>query len=392
MQRLNESYVQVKKFSTANKDDEYFLSVKAGEGIPFREQVKRIEQEYFDALKALNIDKDSVIYRKIFVSDIASQGHMLKESCLCGDPSSDTKAAVSLVEQMPLGSSEIAMFAYHLVSSKGIDKISPSKDCLFVKREDVSQLWFTNLTGYIAGNDDHSASIREQTKSLMSHFMKEIAGFNASLKENTMRTWFYIKDIYRDYQDMVNERREIFHQQGLTFDTHFIASTGIGGNSGGGKALVSMDALSLLGVRKEQISYLNAPGYLCNTFDYGVTFERGVRVSFRDRAHLHISGTASIDKFGEVVNKGDVIKQTARTFENIQALLRNGNADLKDLMYIIVYLCNPSDMCLVKDFLSNIVDNIPYVIVQAPICRPEWLVEIEGLAIIKNNDSRLPDF
>ncbi|MFN2115781.1 MAG: sugar phosphate nucleotidyltransferase, partial [Anaerolineae bacterium] len=53
------------------------------------------------------------------------------------------------------------------------------------------------------------------------------------------------------------------------------------------------------------------------TIDYGVTFERGIRIRFGDRSHLHISGTASIDKCGEIVHPGDILKQTERTVANI---------------------------------------------------------------------------
>ena len=71
---------------------------------------------------------------------------------------------------------------------------------------------------------------------------------------------------------------------------------------------------------------------------YGVTFERGLRVRFGDRSHLYISGTASIDKNGDVIHVSDVKNQRRQTLDNVKALLSPHGARLKDMAYIIVYL------------------------------------------------------
>lgn len=72
---------------------------------------------------------------------------------------------------------------------------------------------------------------------------------------------------------------------------------------------------------------LYARDYLNPTYEYGVTFERGVRVDYGDRSHIFISGTASIDNRGRVVHAGDVRRQTERMWENVEALLREGGRD-----------------------------------------------------------------
>ena len=53
---------------------------------------------------------------------------------------------------------------------------------------------------------------------------------------------------------------------------------------------VLMDAYSNLDLLPEQISFLNDFDRLCATKDYNVTFERGTRVAYADRAHHFISG------------------------------------------------------------------------------------------------------
>ena len=70
--------------------------------------------------------------------------------------------------------------------------------------------------------------------------------------------------------------------------TRFIASTGIEGFSKEVNSLVSFDAFAIKNLKQEQIVRMEAPKNLPPTITYGVTFERGTRVRFGDRSHLHI--------------------------------------------------------------------------------------------------------
>lgn len=118
------------------------------------------------------------------------------------------------------------------------------------------------------------------------------------LLDNTIRTWVYVGDVDNHYKTMVGARREYFTAQGLTDRTRYLASTGIEGGCQSPERIVSVDSLSIGGLRPEQIVRLEAPSHLSPTIVYGVTFERGLRVRFGDRSHLYISGTASIDSRG----------------------------------------------------------------------------------------------
>jgi enamine deaminase RidA (YjgF/YER057c/UK114 family) len=201
------------------------------------------------------------------------------------------------------------------------------------------------------------------------------------LYNNCVRAWVFVRDIGIFYQGMVNERRALFFEQGLNGDTHFIASTGIEGTGTYPNDRVMMDAYSILGLKPEQVSYLNDFGMLCSANRYNVTFERGTRVSYADRAHYFISGTASVDKQGSTIHLGNILKQLDRTLENISSLLRAGKASPSDMMYMIVYLRDLSDFDCVKKRLREKFPLVPTIFVQAAVCRPEWLVEIEGVAI-----------
>jgi enamine deaminase RidA (YjgF/YER057c/UK114 family) len=120
---------------------------------------------------------------------------------------------------------------------------------------------------------------------------------------------------------------------------------------------------------------------MCPTHRYGVTFERGASVSYADRKHCFISGTASIGKNGEVMHLGDVRAQLDRALGNVEALLHAGASRLEDLMYLIVYLRDPTDFPWVRARLGYQVPRLPILFVEGPVCRREWLVEIEGVAI-----------
>jgi len=151
-----------------------------------------------------------------------------------------------------------------------------------------------------------------------------------------------VRDIDNNYAGMVEARKKFFDDLGLTKETRYVASTGIEGKAANAGALVSMDSLSFGNIVEDQLAPMNAFENLSPTIVYGVTFERGLRVTFGDRSHLYISGTASIDKNGEILHSGNVVKQTERTIENVAALLSGQGAMLYDLAYLLCYVRNPN--------------------------------------------------
>ncbi len=125
------------------------------------------------------------------------------------------------------------------------------------------------------------------------------------------------------------------------------------------------------------VRYLYAPENLNRTSDYGVAFERGVRLDFPGRSLVFISGTASIDNRGAIVCGGDVVGQTRRMIENIDALLAEAGCRRSDLLQGVVYLRDTADAAVVDAIISHEFPGLPYVVVMAAVCRPGWLVEME---------------
>ena len=105
---------------------------------------------------------------------------------------------------------------------------------------------------------------------------------------------------------------------------------------------------------------------------------------------IYISGTAAI-KGEESAKELNAEQQASLTLDNIEQLIaienlnRHGIHNIKEmkLLYYRVYVKNGSDFKSVENAVEKRVKNAPYLILEADICRPELLVEIEGVYRIR---------
>lgn len=129
-------------------------------------------------------------------------------------------------------------------------------------------------------------------------------------------------------------------------------------------------------------------------YEKPVPFSRGMRIEMPGCVFLYISGTASVNEEGKSIHLGDVEAQAWRTFNNIKALLKSEGASWKDVARTTCYL---RDMERDYDVFNKVrkafydaegLDPYPASTgVQAILCRPELLVEVEVIAILPaNND------
>jgi enamine deaminase RidA (YjgF/YER057c/UK114 family) len=372
-----------KTFYGPDGEAEHFIYVKTPEDGAFKDQLRAVEKLYAAALRLRGLPKGTAVFRRVFLSDILNQADLVRKSRLFPGPA-ESPVAVSLVQQMPLPGGKIALLAYHIQGRSSLGKRRLSKDHLLVKRNKLSHLWSTGLTA--------AGGAQEQTRGVFNGLARALKSQGGALRDNCVRTWLYLKNVDVFYQGMVDARRTLFIREGLTGKTHYIASTGIEGACGVQFGLVALDAYSVLGLDPRQVSYLNDFSRLCPTRDYNVTFERGTRIAYADRVHYFISGTSSIDAAGRTLYPGDVLRQLARACGNIGALLKSGGAALADLTHLIVYLRDPADQPRVQGYLNANFPGLPVAVVQGAVCRPSWLVEVEGLAVTKNDEPSLPSF
>lgn len=275
--------------------------------------------------------------------------------------------AVSLIVQPPLNGSRVAVWIWF---AQGV-RIDRKRNLTIACDGDVQHVWVSGLMAPAQGSEAQTALIFNEYEALLS-------GMDISLQDNCIRTWIHVADIDNNYAGVVKARRENFTAIGLTPRTHYIASTGIQGAPCRDGALVQMDAYAVSGSFTQR--YLYAPTHLNPTFEYGVTFERGVKLCLPDASHTFISGTASIDNKGAVLHVGNIRLQTLRMLENVSVLLQEAGNDWHDVKQILVYLRNREDYDAVAPVFKERFPDTPYVILLAPVCRPDWLIEMECIA------------
>jgi 2-iminobutanoate/2-iminopropanoate deaminase len=151
------------------------------------------------------------------------------------------------------------------------------------------------------------------------------------------------------------------------------------------KALAEMAAA--VAITKKKIT---DPAVLNEAYDYAKpsSFSRGLRLEIGNVVILLISGTASIDEHGASVHIGDFRAQMRRTFHNITGLLASEGATWKDVVRTTCYLRDIErdyeefNEERTRFFAKQGLDPLPASTgIQAILCRPELLVEIEAIAM-----------
>ncbi len=338
----------------------------------FKGQLERIYAAEDTLLSHEGLEGAKCVMKRYFLSDSANQMPMMR---------SESDVSISYIQQQPLDGSKLAVWVY---MTKGMD-ISNEDDTVVAEHNGYKHL-------YNMGICSPQGDSAQQTNAVLGIYERALGHFGATMEENCVRTWFFVRDVDTQYQGMVRARREYFANLGMTEKTHYIASTGIGGTPADTQALVQMGAYAVCGLDKGQVRYLHASTHLNPTHEYGVTFERGTVVEYGDRRHVIISGTASIDNKGRVMHVGDIVSQTERMLENVETLLSEGGASFADVAQLVVYLRDAADYGLVQKMFGEKYPDIPTVITLAPVCRPQWLIEVECLAITNHTHPSRRDF
>ena len=348
--------------------------------LDYADALESVLRQMEEFLAAERLEERKPVYIRFYLSDAQNQAEALERRLIQVLPESfppslkkasagkapvSNSGCISIVEQPPLDGSRIA--ALVRTSSEALRYAFHS---LRLSEEEA------------AGKDSYA-----QTRLLFGKYLSIIKARGLELKTHCVRTWIYVRDIDSNYAGVVKARNDVFAEEGLSFDTHYIASTGIGGASEVRSAVVAMDFLTEPGICEADKTYLKALSHLSPTHDYGVAFERGVRVgdARHEGGHIYISGTASIDSKGHILHEGDVLSQARRLLENIEALLAEGGAipgggwktGLNGVPYFVVYLRDISDYAKVDTYMQSRFPEVPRIILEARVCRPGWLIEME---------------
>ena len=138
---------------------------------------------------------------------------------------------------------------------------------------------------------------------------------------------------------------------------------------------------------------VRAPQTLNEAYDYPKpsSFSRALRLDIKGVTILLISGTASIDENGETVHVGDFRAQCRRMFHNITGLLEAEGATWHDIVRTTCYLRDIErdyeafNEIRTQFFKEQELDPLPASTgIQAILCRPDLLIEIEAIAIFES--------
>ncbi len=327
---------------------------------PFSEQLAALCRMWAQVCGTLPAEA-WVLFKRYFLSDPSNQAASLP---------ADEPCAVSAVGQPPLNGTKIALWA---LLQEGVEVRRQSVGLWEAAHGAYRHLWYAGAA--VPEPDSERAMMR-----LFEEYAGALRRRGSTLSGNCLRTWLFARDVDIDYRGVVAGRNTVFRREGLTADTHFIASTGIGGTHADPRVHVSMDACAVEGLAPQQVRYLHAAEYLNSPHEYGVAFERGTAVDYGDRREVYISGTASIDSCGRILFAGDVLRQAERMLTNVGALLAEAGCGWEDVAPMIVYLRDGADHAVVDDLFARRFPDVPRVIVAAPVCRPGWLIEMECMA------------
>jgi 2-iminobutanoate/2-iminopropanoate deaminase len=139
---------------------------------------------------------------------------------------------------------------------------------------------------------------------------------------------------------------------------------------------------------------VSAPQTLNEAYDYPKpsSFSRALRLDIKGVTILLISGTASVDEDGKTVHVGDFRAQCWRTYQNITGLLEAEGATWKDIVRTTCYLRDIErdyeafNEIRTQFFKEQELDPLPASTgIQAILCRPDLLIEIEAIAIFESD-------
>jgi enamine deaminase RidA (YjgF/YER057c/UK114 family) len=261
---------------------------------------------------------------------------------------------------------------------------------------------------YASGGSLHreGRTAYEQSLEAFENMQRTLAEGGAAF-EDVVRVWLYQGSITEEvhgverYRELNRARTDFFAD--IPFDNRplpsalngraiYPASTGIGTRCHG-----LITACMALQSKRDDVFLMGLENPLqISAFDYpkeysikSPKFARAMAVRAGDHVTTWVSGTASIVN-AETVHKGDAEKQTEQTLTNIEKLIapenfaRHGWADagatLADLAKIHVYVKHPEDYEKVRKVCERRLGRLPAIYAVADVCRPDLLVEIEGVA------------
>lgn len=101
---------------------------------------------------------------------------------------------------------------------------------------------------------------------------------------------------------------------------------------------------------------------------------------------IYTAGQVAIDPAGNIVGEGDIAAQTRQVFANLKNNLATAGAQFANVIKLTYYILNPDHIGAIREIRNQYVNTdappASTLIVVAGLARPEWLIEVEAIALI----------
>jgi enamine deaminase RidA (YjgF/YER057c/UK114 family) len=394
------------QFSVVNLGNARRLTVVStpfGRG-SFHDQAREVLSA-LDALLDQQPIRMSIINQTIFLRDARSQP--LCEQLIAAQYRSESPPT-NFVLQPPCNGAALTIEAW-AIGGEGVQVQRHGPHAVAVSFRDVRWVYCAGVKPKAA-----ATAVYPQVISGLEQ-MRAVLAQAGSRFEHIVRTWFYLGKItepdqnkIQRYYELNRARTDFYH--GLNFCPSLLdpqaprgvypASSGTGTS---GKSLV-MGCVSLQIGRKsgflvplENPQQTPAYAYHPRYSPKSPKFSRAMALVLDDHITTWISGTASVIN-SESCYEEDIGKQTEQTIDNLERLISPENfafhgvsgarSTLRDLAKVRVYLKRQQDFDQCRAICQRRLGAVPTVYALADICRPELLVEIEGVAFSRRESQK----
>jgi len=341
----------------------------------------------------------TIVRQDIFIRD-----HSQIEACkkIVREFYGEDLPATAYVVQPPCEGKLLAIEAWGVSPNKGNFEVEHISESLVILRH--SDTAWAHCAGILP--ETQATGVHERALSAFRK-MRDVLASKGFRFDQVVRTWLYLGDIVGPEGDTqrykeLNRARADFYRNVRFLEKHippdldggvYPASTGIGA----GDRDVMMSGIALATEREDLVLLPLENPRQTSAFRYGTRhglespkFSRAMAIIGRKAAAILISGTASIVQ-SETWSVGDAKGQTYQTLDNIEALIAPRNfarytvsgvgATLSDLVLARVYIKRPEDYQKTRAICEKRLGELPTIYAVADVCRPELLVEIEGIAV-----------
>jgi enamine deaminase RidA (YjgF/YER057c/UK114 family) len=363
-----------------------------------------LRQQADDALRTMEAviqeegTRGSIVHQAVFVPNIN-----LIDECrqIIRDFYGKEMPATSYIPQPPCEGKLLAIEALGIGRGMGEVQIQRVSEQLVIARH--NHISWCHCAEVVPRNYD--GSVYDAALDAFHQIRVLLGSVNIRL-DQVIRTWLYLGGIVEDegptqrYKELNRARSDFFE------DIHFLAdrlppgrkgrvfpaSTGIGTEG----RRVTMSAIALATERKDILAVPLENPRQTSAFDYAEhyspktpKFSRAMALSCGNYATILVSGTASITN-SETRHAHDAVAQTHETLDNIGALISEENlcrhglpglgTSLEGLGLVRVYIKREEDYANVRAACEKRLGELPTIYAMADVCRPDLLVEIEGMA------------